>query len=169
MNDKDSQLIFEAYLNEATGPIIVALPYYEYTDHLIHHSTTGDPDDGWYEHDGDDPEENIDGDNVGVVLVASSSGFTTVFLDLTNFKGEYYDSAEMIPTGAYHGLKGTDLTVEPTQMTPVELDTAEQQLMGDAETVEKLTSIADGIDRDSEEMPTGDLHSHYGVGRSDFE
>ena len=124
MTNKDSKLIFEAYIEEnltkfekdrltAAGimPEVAAMEYLSYEDDLA--NITGvTPHNSWYDHGGydelGDPDDNLEDEHIAVVMVIGSGAAVVLFVDLADIQ---YDE------GVYHGLHGPAFDQPASEMS----------------------------------------------------
>ena len=157
MRDKDTQLIFEAYLTENTLEPDV-MPFYGYEEDLINYAS-GTPNDSWFEHGGfDDPDDSIDEEHIGVVMLDNSTQgpYRVVFVDLTSG-----------PDSIYHGLTGPLYTEPAKEMDMNELEAARAEVTGSPHTMKRLGDLRSELEITGTSWE--DEHYNRGVSPSDFE
>lgn len=169
MKDKDSQLIFEAYLGEdmtssekarlhgaGMMPKIDAMEYAGYEADLENITGVG-PHEDWYDHGGydslGDPDDNLEDEHVAVVMMTGEGVARALFVDLTDM-------------GVYHGLTGGSFAEQPTEMGTEELDRFKRDMVQDSKIMKSLKDMAMYAEippRDSDEE-----HYKRGVSPGEF-
>lgn len=173
MTNKDSKLIFEAYIEEnltkfekdrltAAGimPEVAAMEYLSYEDDLA--NITGvTPHNSWYDHGGydelGDPDDNLEDEHIAVVMVIGSGAAVVLFVDLADIQ---YDE------GVYHGLHGPAFDQPASEMSSSDIEAVKRHMLDDADTMKRLKDMARDADvpaRDSDEE-----HYKRGVSPRDF-
>lgn len=153
MNDKDTKLIFEAYLNESmplTDREAKALqgagmmPEVEVFRHSpdyvedIENYHNGPIHDSWYDHGATD---ELDSDEVGVLALIGQDGARVLFIDLNDFNlntSQFHDTR--VVEGVFGGLKGS--MSEPAQeMSMQEIEQVKKHMMDDPKTINQLNDL----------------------------
>ena len=173
MKDNDSQLIFEAYVEEnLTGfekkklhqagmmPEVAAMEYIHYEEDL--ENITGvATDNSWYEHGGydelGDPDDNLEDEQIATILIIGDDSAKVLFVDLADV--EY-------GAGIYRGLHGSSFTTSATEMSTRELEQITQDVLKDSDIIASLKSMA--MDADLPAKDTDEEHYKRGVSPGDF-
>lgn len=153
MNDKDTKLIYEAYVTENIAmtsretkalqgagmmPEIVVMRHSpEYIEDIQNYHN-GPVDDSWYDHGATD---ELDSDEVGVLALIGRENARVLFIDLNSFKlntSSFHDTR--VIEGVFGGLKGS--MSEPAQeMSMQEIEQVKKHMMDDTKTVGELNDL----------------------------
>lgn len=163
MKDIDSQMIFEAYVEEnLTGgqTEVAAMEYINYEGDL--ESIAGvAADDSWYDHGGydelGDPDDNLEDEQIAAILMIGDDSAKVLFVDLTDI--EY-------GAGVYHGLHGSSFAKPAAVMNTQELENVKQDALRDSDIIVRLKDIARDADLPSKD--SDEEHYKRGVSPGDF-
>ena len=153
MNDKDSKLIYEAYVTEniemtdretkalqGAGMMPEVEVFRHSPDYVedIQNYHDGPVHDSWYDHGATD---ELESDEVGVLALIGSEGAQVLFIDLNDFKlntSPFHN--HRVVEGVFGGLKGS--MSEPAQeMSMQEIEQVKKHMMDDPKTIEQLSDL----------------------------
>ena len=174
MNDKDSKLIYEAYVTEniemtdretkalqgaGMMPEVVVMRHSsEYVEDIENYHS-GPVHDSWYDHGATD---ELDSDEVGVLALISSEGARVLFIDLNDFKlntSPFHDTR--VVEGVFSGLKGS--MSEPAQeMSMQEIEQVKKHMMDDPKTINQLNDLRRQLEDERYEDEQDAMIDRYG-------